>query len=132
MHHLHPFFKIFLWETRPPYFESIKTPFLGFIWSYTSKVKILPHHVYRRLVGKNYTQINMNSAKSKLRIHHLLPFFKKKFSERPDPPLLWEDKKLPFWALIDPLQLRWKSSRITWCRSFEGKNYTQFFGKNQH
>ena len=52
MHHLHPLFINFLWETRPPTLRVSKLP----SWA-LAKMKILPQHVYLKLGGKNYTQI---------------------------------------------------------------------------
>ena len=56
-------------------------------------------------------------GKNGLRMH---PFFQKFSRGDPPPPRQSGDKKLPSLALYDPLQLRWKFSRITY-RSFEGK-----------
>ena len=143
MHHLHPIFNNFLGETPPPPLlqEDKKNPLSGFIWSFTAQVKILPYHVYpiselwrQKLHTIFWIKIDTNSAKKGLTMHHLRPF-PKIFSgrSRPHPtPLLREDKKFSSLALYDPLQLRWKFSRITNIehRSFEGKNYTIFWEKS--
>ena len=68
--------------TPPPHYcKKIKKTLFGFIWSSTAKVKILPHHVYRRSEiwkQKLHTifvkKIDTNSAKNGLRMHHLHPF----------------------------------------------------------
>ena len=85
MHHLHPFFKNFLGETRPPpYCERIKTPLFGFIWSSTAIRWKFSRDAYiedRSFERKNYTQFfgenKHELGKNGLRMHHLHPFFKK-------------------------------------------------------
>ena len=142
MHHLHPFFQKFLGDPEPPpplLREDKKFPSLAFPWS-TAKVKIFPHHVYRRseiwkrklhtiFGGKNRHELGKNG----LRMHHLHPFFKNFLGETPTPPPPYCEKikNFPSLAFYDLLQLRWKFSHITYIQdqSFEGKNYTQFFGE---
>ena len=55
MHHLHPLIK--RPRTSDNSARGYKNSLLGFIWSSNSKVKILPHHVYRSFEGKIYTDI---------------------------------------------------------------------------
>ena len=81
------FSKILSGRPRPltPYCKRIKkTPLLDFILFSTANLKILPHHVYRRLEisRQNNTQFlgrNQHELCKKIghRIHHLLPIFKK-------------------------------------------------------
>ena len=89
MHHLHPFFKKFLWETRPLLWEYQN--FFGFIydpihlrWNFSRITYI--GDLKAKITHKFGTKINTNSAKSKLRIHHLLRFFKNNSREDPTPP----------------------------------------------
>ena len=48
-----------------------------------------------------------------------------------DPPILQENKKLPYWTLYYSLQLIWKFSRITYIGDwkFEGKITQNFWGE---
>ena len=96
-----------------------------------------PNHVYigdRRFKGKNNTilgKINRQSEKTGLRMHHLHPLIKNSRGDPEPPTILREDIKIPSWALFDPLNLRWKFPHHVY-RSFEGKIYTEFWGRNQH
>ena len=102
-------------------------------------MKILPHHEYRRseIWRQNYTKflvrINTNYAKKNgLRIHHLHPIFNK---------ILWETLNLwPYCMKIKNTLLGfiWSSKAEVKIlphqvyRSFEGKNYTSLWRRNQH
>ena len=111
------FSKLFSGRPRPPpptarEQKKKPLPLLGFIWSSTAKVKILPYHVYRQseIWRQNYMrfffwEINTN-------------YTKKAYSGKPwTPTLLREDKKMALWSskvevLILPQHVY---------RSFEGK-----------
>ena len=91
MNHLHPFIKKFSGRPRiPTILREDKKSLLGFIWSSKSKVKILPHHVYRSFEGKNYTDFwgrILPPKKNGRRMHYLHPIFKNVPGEGPDPNL---------------------------------------------
>ena len=105
-----------------------------------AKVKIVPHHGYRRseIWRQNYTTFlgrNQHELckKNGHRIHHLHPIFKKKN--------LWETPNLwPYCMKIKNALLGfiWSSKAEVKIlphqvyRSFEGKNYTSFWRRNQH
>ena len=100
MYHLHPFFKNFLGETPtpPPILrEDKKFPLVGFIWSSTGKVKILPHHIYRRselwrqkLHTIFWGKIDTNSAKKWAQDAPFASIFQKFSRGRPPNPHLRE------------------------------------------
>ena len=99
------FSKILSGRPRPltPYCKRIKkNPLLDFILFSTANLKILPHHVYRRLEisRQNNTQFlgrNQHELCKKLGIEYTICFqFSKTSPENPESPtLLREDKKFP-------------------------------------
>ena len=106
----------------------------------TAKVKIVPHNGYRRseIWRQNYTFLGRNQhelckkKKNGHRIHHFYPIFKKNLWETPN---LW-----PYCMKIKNALLGfiWSSKAEVKIlphqvyRSFEGKNYTSFWRRNQH
>ena len=124
MHHLHPSFKIKPGRNPPPpHSKGKKFSRIAYIRDHSLKAKTTHNF------GGKSTLTRQKWAKK-------APFasvFQNFTRGDPDPPLLREDEKLPSLAVYDPLQLRWKISRTTYMyievRSFEGKNYTQLFGK---
>ena len=60
-------------------------------------------------------------------MHYLNPFIKNSRGD-PEPRRFCERIKNPFWALFDPLNLRWKFSHITYTGALKAK-ITQNFGR---
>ena len=133
------FFRNFLGETTPPLLrENKKPPLLGSIWSSTAKVKIFPHHVYRQseIWRQNYThfiwEINMNYAKKGLEYTICINYPKKKIRGNPEPPTLLREDKNSLLGFIWSSKAEVSILPHHVYRSFEGKNYTQFWRRNQH
>ena len=138
------FSKHFSGRPRPPppiLQENKKTPLLDFILFSSANLKILPHHVYRRLEiwRQNYTKFlgrNQHELCKKKkyghRIHHLLPVFKKNLWETPNPRPYWGKIKKSLLGFIWSSKAEVKIILHQVYRSFEGKNYTQFWRRNQH
>ena len=116
MDHLHHFFQKFSrGDHDPPLLrENIKNPpLLGFIWSSTAKVKILPYHVYRQseIWRQNYTRFFFFEKSTRIIQKGLI-------QGNPEPqPYCEKIKKMALWSskvevLILPQHVY---------RSFEGK-----------
>ena len=95
-----------------------------------SEIGALKAKITHNFGGKNQQAIGKNG----LRTHHLHPFFTNFLGETPTPPPPPphdNDKTIPLFGFIDPLQLRWKFFRITYRRSelWRQELHTKFWEK---
>ena len=117
MHHLHPLKKTGR-TPPPPDAKRINSPASRITEIRDLKTKITHNFGWtnQQAIGKNWP-----------RMHHLHLFFNNFLRGTPPPPYCERIKNFPFLALYDPLQLRWKLSRITYIEALKAK----LLGKNQ-